>query len=71
MNLDFKKDLLNRIQKALTKTEKTDKPNIKIKKSSSSKYKFKTLKGQIIETEKRYIQCIQQTSVTHSEYMSI
>ena len=31
-----------------------DKPNIKIKKSSSSKYKFKTLKGQAIETEKIY-----------------
>ena len=46
------KELLDKIQKALTKTEKINKPNIKIKKSSSSKYKFKTLQGQAIETEK-------------------
>ena len=50
--LGLDKELLNKIQKALTKTEKINKPNIKIKKSSSSKYKLKTLQGQAIETEK-------------------
>lgn len=51
MNLDLRKDFLSRTPKALTKTKKIGKPNIKIKKSSSSKY-TEAVQGKIIKREK-------------------
>ena len=48
----LEKDFLNKIQKAPTKREKTDKPKIKIKKSSLSKYNIKRMQGQSMEGEK-------------------